>query len=135
MNSDLLTNLINISVIKPGTEIAILRYGTSMDGSRTATNLLKVYSDEDNDGTQNPIKINANHIVEIYECGVDKEGVVYIKAHSVVDGKKFRLCASDIKLIDHMLPEKLAGVYGFNPDGTKKKQGKKRGRKPNKLRE
>jgi len=134
MNPDLLLNLINISVIKPGTEIAILRYGTSMDGSKTATLRMKIYSGEDKNGNQNQTKINANHIVEVYECGIDSDNIPFMKVYSTVDGKKFILRAKDVKLIDHMLPEKIAAIYGFKPDGTKKKQGKKRGRKP-KIRE
>lgn len=134
MNPDLLLKMININVIKPGTEIAILRYGVSMDGGKTATHLIRVFSSEDKDGNQKTSTIQANHIVEVNECGVDENGEAYIKAQSTVDGKPFILRSEDVKLIDQMLPEKIAKVYGFNPDGTKKKQGKKRGRKP-KIRE
>ena len=133
MNNDLLINLINISVIKPGTDIAILRYGYDMAGAKIASLLLNVYDDEDKDGNQNKETIRANHIVETSECGVDDEGLGYIRAFSIIDGKSFKLYAHDVKLIDHMLPEKIGKVYGFNPDGSKRKQGKKRGRKPNKF--
>jgi len=134
MNNDLLVNLINISVIKPGTEIAILRYGRNIAGVKIASLLYNVYGEEDKDGNQVQKTVRANHIVETSKCGVD-DGVGYVRTFSVIDGKLFKLYAPDIKLIDHMLPEKLAKVYGFNPDGSKRKQGKKRGRKPNKPRE
>ena len=129
MNNELLVNLININVIKPGTEIAVLRYGKSLDGSATATNLLKVFGAEDKDGNQRTINVNANHIVEIYKCSIDKKGIAVLNAHSTVDGSNCEFGAESIKLIDYMLPEKLAGVYGYNANGTKRKQGKKRGRK------
>lgn len=132
MNNELLVNLININVIKPGTEIAVLRYGKSLDGTATATNRLRVFGAEDKDGNQKTINVNANHIVEVYECGITEKGIAFLKAHSTEDGKICAFGSESIKLIDHMLPVKLAGVYGFNADGTKRKQGKKRGRKPKK---
>lgn len=135
MNNDLLVNLINISIIKPGTEIAILRYGRNIAGAKVASLLYRVYDEEDKNGDQTRQTINANHIVETNKCGVDEEGLGYIEATSVIDETNFKLYADDVKLIDHMLPEKLGKVYGFNPDGSKRKQGKKRGRKPNKPRE
>ena len=134
MDNKLLVNLININVIKPGTEIAVLRYGTSLDGSVAATHFLRVFSAEDKEGNQKTKKIKANHIVEVYKCGIDEDGIAFLNAHSTVDGIECKFGADSIKLIDHMLPEKLASVYGFNADGTKRKQGKKRGRKP-KIRE
>ena len=133
MNNDLMISLINTNVIRPGTELAILRLGTSIDGTATATHFLRVFSAEDKEGNQNTITVKANHIVEVYECGVINESG-FVKAHSVVDGAKFMLKADNIHLVDGMLPEKIARVYGFHTDGTKRKQGKKRGRKP-KLRE
>lgn len=134
MDNQLLVNLININVIKPGTEIAVLRYGKSIDGTVAATHLLRVFSSEDTDGNQSAIQVKANHIVEVYDCSVDEDGTAQLKAHSTIDGLDCKFGAEHIKLIDHMLPEKLASVYGFNIDGTRRKQGKKRGRKP-KLRE
>lgn len=130
MNNDLMVNLINTNVIRPGTEVAILRLGTSIDGSATASHFLRVFSAEDKDGEQETITVKANHIVETFECGVTDKGIGFIKAHSIVDGTNFLLKAKDIHLIDNMLPEKIAKVYGFNADGTKRKLGKKRGRKP-----
>ena len=132
MDNELLVNLININVIKPGTEIAVLRYGKSLDGSVAATNLLRVFGAEDKDGNQKTIKVKANHIVEVYKCAITEKGIAVLNAHSTTDGTKCEFGADSIKLIDHMLPVKLAGVYGFNADGTKRKQGKKRGRKPKK---
>ena len=130
MNNDLMANLINTNVIKPGTELGVMRIGTSMDGSPVISHRIKLYSAEDTDGNQTAISVNANHIVEVYECGIDEQKRAFAKAHSIIDGKRYIVFAIHVKLIDHMLPEKLAKVYGFNPDGTKKKQGKKRGRKP-----
>lgn len=130
MNNDLLVNLININVVKPGTEIAVLRYGKTLDGSLAATNRLRVFEAEDADGNQKTINVRANHIVEIYRCAIDEKGIVVLNAHSTTDGTKCEFGADSIALIDHMLPAKLAGVYGFNADGSRRKQGKKRGRKP-----
>jgi len=133
MNKNLLTTLININIVKPGTEIAMLRIGNSMVGSGATSLKMRVFSTEDKDGNQQQIEVNANHLVEIYKCEIiDEEISIY--AHSVVDGEKFILNDEDIVLIDSMLPEKLAAVYGYTPDGIKKIQGKKRGRKP-KIRE
>jgi len=132
MNNDLLVNLINIDVVKPGTEIAVLRYGKSLDGSAAATNKLRVFEAEDKDGNQKTININANHIVEIYKCAITEKGLAVLNAQSIVDGEECEFGAESIQLIDHMLPTKLAGVYGYNADGTKRKQGKKRGRKSKK---
>ena len=130
MNNDLMKSLINTNVIRPGTELGILRLGNTMDGRKAAAHHIKLYTPEDADGNQEAIKVNANHVVETYDCGIEEDGTAFVKAHSTVDGKRFKLKAPHIVLIDHMLPEKLARVYGFNPDGTKRKQGKKRGRKP-----
>lgn len=132
MNNELLVNLININVVKPGTEIAVLRYGKSLGGTAAATNRLRVFGAEDKDGNQKTINVNANHIVEVYKCSITKKGLAVLNAHSIVDGEECEFGADSIQLIDHMLPIKLAGVFGYNADGTKRKQGKKRGRKPKK---
>ena len=132
MDNELLVNLININVVKPGTEIAVLRYGKSLDGSAAATNRLRVFGAEDKDGNQKTINVNANHIVEVYKCTINEKGIAFLEAHSTEDGEDCSFGSESIELIDHMIPTKLAGVYGFNADGTRRKQGKKRGRKPKK---
>ena len=132
MDNTLLINLININVVKPGTEIAVLRLGRSLDGSTAATHLIKVFGANNKEGEQKAIIVNANHVVEVYKCGITEKGKGFIKAHSIVDGVKCIFGSDKIMLIDHMLPEKLARVYGFNSDGSRRKQGKKRGRKPKK---
>lgn len=124
--------LINNRVIQPGTELGILRKGNSIDGRPIVAHQIRVYSSEDKDGNQQPITVEANHVVEAYKCVIDEKGNGVVLAHSIVDGKKFKVYAVNIFLIDHMLPEKVAKVYGYNPDGTKRAQGKKRGRKSTK---
>ena len=91
MNNDLLVNLINISIIKPGTEIAILRYGRNIAGAKVASLLYRVYDEEDKNGDQTRQTINANHIVETNKWGVDEEGLGYIDATSAIDETNFKL--------------------------------------------
>lgn len=129
MNQSLLTNLINSNVIRPGTELAILRYGIGLDGiKRVATNFIMVGTNE------SPERTKANHIVEVHKCYENEKGEILIEAYSTADGELFNVKPADIHLIDGMSPKKIAYVYGYNEDGSKRKLGKKRGRKP-KIRE
>ena len=123
MDHNLLRALINNNIIRPGTELAILRVGIGLDGRRSAGNFFVIGTDE------KPERINANHIVEVYACDADSDTIV-IEAKSIVDGKGFRVEPVDIHLIDGMKPKNIAYVYGYNEDGTLRKRGKKRGRKP-----
>ena len=126
MNQSLLTNLINSNVIRPGTELAILRYGIGLDGrSKVATNFIMAGTDGKSEQTK------ANHIVEVCRCYRNaQDNGILIEAYSTVDGELFKVKPDDIHLIDGMSPKKIAYVYGYNEDGTKRKVGKKRGRKP-----
>ena len=129
MNQSLLTNLINSNVIGPGTTLAILRYGMGLDGrKRVASNFIVAGTEE------KPEQTKANHIVEVHKCYKNKSGKILIEAYSIVDGEMFKLKPDDIHLIDGMSPKKIAYVYGYHEDGSKRKPGKKRGRKP-KIRE
>ena len=124
MNHFLLRNLINNNIIRPGTELAILRAGIGLDGRRSASNFFVIGTDEKQE------RIKANHIVEVYNSMIDDHDKIVIEARSVIDGKVFDIKPNDIQLIDGMKPKKLAYVYGYNEDGTQRKRGKKRGRKP-----
>lgn len=126
MNNDLLRALINTSVIRPGTEFAILRIGVGLDGRRSTSNFFVVGTDEKQE------RIKANHTVEVCRCIIDGHDKIVIEARSIVDGVAFNIKSNDIQLIDGMNPKKLAYVYGYNEDGTLRKLGKKRGRKSKK---
>ena len=56
------------------------------------------------------------------------DGAVIIDA-SHKDGRKFRVPAEQIYEVDGMEPTRLAAAYDIKPDGIKRIEGKKRGRK------
>lgn len=122
MKNKLLVSLINKAIVQEGTEIIIYRSGTTMNGN---------YSSE--------FKVQQN--VEVITSEI-KNGIAFLRTESPFDHKRFLINADHIFKIDGMEPEILGGVYGFNPDGTKKKvkidpitgEEIKRGRKPKKKR-
>lgn len=121
MKNNLLVSLINKGIVQEGTEIVIYRFGATMSGR------IKGFSVE--------------QIVEVIEFEI-KNGLAILKTESTFDHKKFLVDAKHIFTIDGMKPEILGDVYGFNPDGTRKKvkidpvtgEEIKRGRKPKKKR-
>lgn len=121
MKNNLLISLIDKGIVQEGTEIVIFRSGTSMNGS---TKDFKV-----------------EQSVEVLKTEI-KNGIVFLQTESVFDHVKFLINAKHIFTIDGMKPEIIGDVYGFNPDGTKKKvkidpitgEEIKRGRKPKKKR-
>lgn len=59
-----------------------------------------------------------------------------IKFHSVhKTGRKYSVPCENVEQIDGMHPVRLAAAYDIKPDGIKKVEGKKRGRKPKSLQE
>lgn len=121
MKNNLLASLIDKSIVQEGTEIVIFRSGTSMNAS---TRDFKV-----------------EQTVEVLKTEI-KNGIVFLQTESVFGHVKFLINAKHIFTIDGMKPEIIGDVYGFNPDGTKKKvkidpetgEEIKRGRKPKKKR-
>lgn len=121
MKNNLLISLIDKGIIQEGTEIVIFRSGTTMDG--------------------NTRDFKVEQVVEVIKSEI-KNGIAFLKTESPFDYKKFLINAKHILTIDGMKPEILGGVYGFNPDGTRKKvkidpetgEEIKRGRKPKKKR-
>ena len=54
-----------------------------------------------------------------------------VKFHSSAKtGKRYSVPCEAVEEIDGMAPERLAAAYDIKPDGSKKLEGKKRGRKP-----
>lgn len=121
MKNNLLISLITKGIVQEGTEIVIFRSGTSMNG--------------------NIRDFRVRQAVEVLKAEI-KNGTVFLETESVFDHIKFLVNAKHIFTIDGMEPEIIGDVYGFNPDGTKKKvkidpitgEEIKRGRKPKKKR-
>lgn len=121
MKNNLLVSLINKGIVQEGTEVVIYRSGTTMSGH------IKGF--------------NVEQIVEVIDAKI-KNGLAILETESTLDHKKFLVGAKHIFIIDGMRPEILGDVYGFNPNGTKKKvkidpvtgEEIKRGRKPKKKR-
>lgn len=62
---------------------------------------------------------------------VRKNDLAFFELITLGDGSSMiRAAASSIKAIDGMDPIRFADMYDILPDGSKKKVGKKRGRKP-----
>jgi len=122
MKNKLLISLIEKSIVQEGTEIIIFRTGTAMNGNT------KDFSVEQH--------------VEVIGSEI-KNGIALLQTESPFDYKRFLINAKHIFKIDGMKPEILGDVYGFNPDGTRKKvkidpetgEEIKRGRKPKKKRD
>ena len=121
MKNNLLISLINKGIIQEGTEVVIFRSGNTMNGGA------------------GDFKVEQN--VEIIDLEI-RAGIVILKTESPFDHKTFTIGAKHIFSIDGMKPEIIGDVYGFKPDGTKKKvkidpvtgEEIKRGRKPKKKR-
>jgi len=120
MKNNLLVSLIDKDIVQEGTEIVIFRVGDTMNGHSN---------------------FKVEQAVEVVETEI-KNGNALLKTESAFDHKIFLVGADHIFKIDGMWPEILGDVYGFNPDGTKKKvkidpetgEEIKRGRKPKKKR-
>lgn len=54
----------------------------------------------------------------------------HLTLRSVIGRSEITASDGDIVAIDGMSVDRFADVYNINPDGTEKKMGKKRGRKP-----
>ena len=121
MKNNLLISLITKGIVQEGTEIVIFRSGTGMNG--------------------NIKDFRVQQAVEVLKAEI-KNGTVFLETESVFNHVKFLVNAKHIFTIDGMEPEIIGDVYGFNPDGTKKKvkidpitgEEIKRGRKPKKRR-
>ena len=121
MKNKLLVSLIEKSIVQEGTEIVIFRTGTSMNG--------------------NIRDFKVEQHVEVIGSEI-KNGIALLQTESPFTYKRFLINAKHIFIIDGMKPEILGDVYGFNPDGTRKKvkidpvtgEEIKRGRKPKKKR-
>lgn len=67
-------------------------------------------------------------IVEITKSGCD----YILNLKKMIGAAAVNISACDVVALDGMKPERYVEVYDINPDGTTKKTGKKRGRKPKK---
>jgi len=93
--------------------------------------------------------IRENTEIEAYYFAPDIGGVPLARAYGIfkvtgakaikgelvfetvgVDGLRRRLGAEEVIRIDGMDPARFAANYGLHPDGSKIKQGARRGRKP-----
>ena len=62
---------------------------------------------------------------------VTKQGDEYrLKLKQIIGNAAIIIWAKDVVALDGMKPERYVDVYDINPDGSTKKVGKKRGRKP-----
>lgn len=61
---------------------------------------------------------------------VENQGEWILHVKKIVGQDDLQVRAQDIVALDGMTPERYVDVYDINPDGTAKKLGKKRGRKP-----
>jgi len=62
---------------------------------------------------------------------VEKLGASYrLKLRNLIGEGEITVWATEIVALDGMDPVRYVDVYDINPDGTNKKTGKKRGRKP-----
>ncbi len=63
--------------------------------------------------------------------GIEKIGESYrFKLRQLIGGSVISVWAREIVALDGMDPVRYVDVYDINPDGTNKRIGKKRGRKP-----
>jgi len=65
-------------------------------------------------------------IVRIFESGCD----YILNLRKMIGNTAVNISARDVIALDGMKPERYVEVYNINPDGSTKKTGKKRGRKP-----
>ncbi len=102
MDKELLVTLINNGVVREGTKITVLRTGIDLGGSPTP------------------------RVIEILEIAGHKKvkDEIMLATFRTSDGKKFKVKAAHIRLIDGMPPSRLVAAH--------KSEGKKRGRKPKK---
>jgi len=120
MKNNLLVSLVNRGIVQEGTEIIIHRSANTMGAT---------------------IKFDVEQAVEVISTEI-KNGIAFLKTESAFDHKRFLVSADYIFTIDGMKPEIIGDVYGFKPDGTKKKvkidpvtgEEIKRGRRPKKPR-
>ena len=129
MYNNLLTSLINKGIVHVGTELGIIRPGVGIDGSYVTTSHILI-TERGNCCKRS----EANHIVEVFNIGFDGEdnSIPYVLAYSTIDGKRFKIRAEHIHIIDGMNPADLARSYGLDENGVQKRRGKKRGRKSKK---
>lgn len=63
--------------------------------------------------------------------GIEKFGESYkFRLKKLIGGNTITVWAKEIIALDGMDPARFVDVYDINPDGSTKKVGKKRGRKP-----
>lgn len=68
-------------------------------------------------------------------AGITRLGEEYqFRLKSMIGNSVITVWARDIVALDGMDPKRYVDIYDINPDGTAKKVGKKRGRKPKVLR-
>jgi hypothetical protein len=63
---------------------------------------------------------------------VTKSDLIYFDSISTIDGSPRTIKSSDVSLVDGMPLQRLASIYSVNESGGSIKQGKRRGRRPNK---
>lgn len=109
MLGKLAESLVNKGVLTPGMEVEARYHGLGLGG------------------TEN-IRVTGDFM--IHEIFAGENGNIIFGLKSTSDGKSKRLSAETIITIDGMDPDRFASVYDVKPDGTDKKAGKRRGRRP-----
>ena len=102
MEKELLSSLINKSVVRIGTEVTIVRRGSDLGGTPNAK-------------VEERLEVLTHKKVK---------GEFVLEAFSTETGKVFKVKAKHIRKIDGMVPDRLVSAH--------KAEGKKRGRKPKK---
>ena len=65
-------------------------------------------------------------MTDVYRLGEDYQ----LKVRKIIGNTNVTVWAKDIIALDGMDPVRYVDIYDINPDGSAKKVGKKRGRKP-----
>lgn len=71
-------------------------------------------------------KVDQFTLVDVYSIGDQYQ----LKLKSLGTKDEIMVRANDVVALDGMDPERFVDIYDINPDGSSKKIGKKRGRKP-----
>lgn len=83
------------------------------------------YDNKDNTGKLRRYQDNFH-----LESLIENQGEWILTVRKIIGQEYLKVRAQDILALDGMSPERYVDVYDINPDGSVKKLGKKRGRKP-----
>lgn len=110
MNTNLIRKLVSAGVIRQNTEIDAFYKGVDMSGAPLA-------------------RVRGTFFVRGLKINETAELVIF-DTISTIDGSARTIMSNDVVYVDGMEVDKLASIYGFDAQGGKLVQGKRRGRKP-----